>query len=108
MKYKSSLDTISKVVTIFSILLFLFLIYNGSLHYSAARDMSILIIIFGAIFFISYAFNSSEYLIENRILIIQRPLQSIKIPLSEITSADRLEKTGVLDFLRVFGIGGLL
>jgi hypothetical protein len=109
MTYKTSLDTLAKVVTI-SITILCAAIILG--QFSLIKDeggsipiyttVTLLVIYFG-----TFSFRPVSYRFTDEKLIIHRPLSNIAIPRNEIKSVEQLEKGKLSWSIRIFGVGGL-
>ncbi len=113
-KYKASLDLLAIVITLLVLGLFIFIgqfSVKGLL--SAKGDISVIIIqalvlfFLAATFFGCWFFAPSSYSVNDRFLIINRPVGNIKFPISSIKTIQQLNPGEMKAVIRTFGVGGL-
>jgi len=114
MEYKASLDTVAKIITAGTIVLFLFLGYRSvkvlMLSQGNATAMLIhggVLLLFIALLLGCYLFAPHYYRVENNNLIIVRPANNKIIKLSDIEVIRPVENSEMLGAIRTFGNGGL-
>ena len=114
-KYKASMDTVTKGLTIgVSILLLLsgfipFLSNNEFrfpelIHPSLVYVMPFSLII---ILILTYGFSPKGYAIEDRQLVIYRPFQNKYYSTENILKVSMIDRKELKNSLRIFGVGGL-
>jgi hypothetical protein len=115
--YTATLDTLSKILTIFVFLIFIgviivpliidpanFTFKDGRPWVSIASGIFFLVL-----FGIVYLYRVLRYELTDDELIIVRPINSVSIPLNSITGVTKLEKTELFPgTIRTFGNGGFL
>ena len=109
MKYKASLDNLSKVVTIGVTILFATIIIG---QYSLIKDEGKAIPIYTTvalllIYFIVFAFRPINYSITTENIIIHRLWKDVTISRTLIKSVELIDKEKLRWSLRTFGVGGL-
>lgn len=112
MKYKTSLNTLSLVITILVTTMLLYFAYisllvilNGQVNNQAKISYAFVLIISLGIIIISYLHSTHGYILEETQLVIKRPMGRIKIGYKDIVSIEKLNLTGAS--IRTFGNGGL-
>ena len=110
MTFKTSLDTLSKVVTIGISLLFIsiecgqILLLKENISNQGAW---VTICIFPFIYFITYLFRPLSYELNTTHLIIKRPIGNVSFQKENIVSVVKVEKEMLRGVIRTFGVGGL-
>jgi len=114
MEYKASLDTLAKIITIFVLLLFPFIIWtNWNLISSVPGSVTFILIhtlptiLFIAAIAIGYIYSTKKYIIRNGDLVIVRPVKEKRILISDIEEARLVEKGEMFGTIRTFGVGGM-
>ncbi|MBA3648848.1 MAG: hypothetical protein H0W62_09925 [Chitinophagales bacterium] len=112
MEYRASLDTLSRMITAGTILLFIILGY-GSVRSQDKNMVSnislysvIIIFLFLVIIIGSYLYSTEKYIVENGELVIKGPAKERRIRIADITEA-RLLESAETKMIRIFGVGGL-
>jgi hypothetical protein len=112
--YTASLDNLTKTISGFAILLFIWLtilpqiISNNTPSLNSNKNLISLgvgifvLIVFGFV----YMYRILRYELSDTELIIVRPYKSVHIPLNTISGIIKLEKTDLLGTIRTFGNGG--
>lgn len=109
MIFKATLDTTAKLVTIAITLLFLgislapYLLDNNTKHESS----SVVLLILGLTYGISYGLSPKSYEINQSNVIINRPLGNVILNRTQIKEILNLEKGQLSWSIRTFGVGGL-
>lgn len=114
MKFKASLDTMAKAITVFIILLFIYL-GQRSFHIimdSETDPTSFYLHVFILVFLIlvllgTWAFSPKGYEIRNGKLTIKRIIGDFDIGLHEIIGVKELTTEETKGTIRTFGVGGL-
>ena len=114
MKYKASLDTLSKGITIG---VFILLIAIGQI---SIRELIVvpeesaeilmhsgILLLFIVILLGSWLYAPQSYIIENKNLTIIRPIGKVSYRLSDIKQVRALAKSETKGTIRAFGVGGL-
>ena len=109
MTYKTSLDNMTKVITIVITILFAAIIVG---QFSIIKDEGKSVPIFttillSIIYFGTFSFRPISYKLTDDKLIIHRPLSDVKIDRTEIKNVEQLDKDKLSWVLRIFGVGGL-
>lgn len=109
MTYKTSLDSLSKIVTIGVTVLFAVIIVG---QYSIIKDAGRTTPIYTTvalllIYFIAFAFRPINYEVLTDKLIIHRTLSNVNIDRNQIASVELLDKEKIKWSIRTFGVGGL-
>ena len=109
MKYKTSLDNLSKGITVAVTILFAIIIVG---QYSIISDAGKAIPIYTTtalmlIYFLTFAFRPINYILTNDTLIVHRLLLNVKIDRTQIKSVELIDKEKIKTSLRTFGVGGL-
>ena len=114
MEYKASLDTLSKVITAGTFLLFVGVGYRSvKALLNANGDVTTILIHAAIILFltgvltVSFLFSPRSYKLTKDHLIINRPIGDIQIALSEIEEARAIQEGEMNSTVRTFGNGGL-
>ena len=109
MIYKTSWDTLTKIVTVAVTVLYIGIFLNIFMKESDLSQGSTYVI--GAILILSYgityAFRPIDYQVTPDQLIIRRPLKDVVIQRSDIAKIEALESDRLRWSLRTFGVGGL-
>ncbi|MCF0060267.1 PH domain-containing protein [Dyadobacter chenwenxiniae] len=109
MIYKTSWDTLTKIVTAGVTVLYTGIFLNIFINESDLSQGSTYVI--GAILILSYgityAFRPVDYRITADKLIIRRPLNEVVIQRSDIATVEAVESDRLRWSLRTFGVGGL-
>jgi len=112
--YTASLDKLSKIISVFAILLFIWLtilpqiISTNTPSLNSSKNLISLgvgifvLIVFGFV----YMYRILRYELSDTELIIVRPYKSLHIPLKTIAGVMKLEKADILGTIRTFGNGG--
>ena len=109
MTYKTSLDNVTKVITLGITILFAAIIIG---QYSIIKDATAsatpIYITVGLliIYFIVFAFRPVKYSLTADNLIVHRLFSNVKIERSEIKSVELVDKEKLSWSVRVFGVGG--
>ena len=109
MTYNTSLDNVTKAITIGITILFATIIIG---QYSIIKDatasatpiyttVGLLVI-----YFIAFAFRPIKYSLTNDNLIVHRLFSKVKIERSKIKSVELLDKEKLSWSIRIFGVGG--
>jgi hypothetical protein len=103
--FKSSFDTVSKIITGFVFLLLFYIGYTLFSNPQSSEAGLVCIAIVLIINFVAFFLNSGTFVVKSDCLVIYRAVGGIKIPFEDILS------TRVLDYgdsylIRIFGIGG--
>lgn len=110
MTFKTSLDSLSKVVTIGISLLFIsiecgqILLLKENISNQGAW---VTICIFPFIYFITYLFRPLSYELNTTHLIIKRPIGKVIFQKENIVSVVKIESKMLHGVIRTFGVGGL-
>ncbi len=109
MTYKTSLDSLAKVVTASITIIFAAIIVG---QISLIKDEGNAAPIFttvalALIYFGTFSFRPISYRLTQDKLIIQRPLSDIKMERNEIKSVEQLDKDKLSWTIRTFGVSGL-
>ncbi|MEO6405078.1 MAG: PH domain-containing protein [Ferruginibacter sp.] len=109
MTYKTSLDSLAKIVTASITIIFATIII---LQVSLIKDEGNAAPIFTTvalilIYFGSFSFRPVGYRLTKENLIIQRPLSDIKLKRNEIKSVEQIDKEKLSWTIRTFGVSGL-
>lgn len=109
MKFKTSLDTLAKVVTVAVTILFTTIIIGQLvLLLDSAKSVSVItIVIVVLIYLIVFLYRPISYKITEELLVIHRPLTYIKFYLKDIKHVELLDKSRLKGTIRTFGVGGL-
>lgn len=109
MKFKTSLDTLAKVVTVAVTILFTTIIIGQLvLLLDSAKSISVItIVILVLIYLIVFLYKPISYKITDDLLVIHRPLTDIKVDLKEIQNVEQVDKSSLSGTIRIFGVGGL-
>lgn len=114
MEYKASLDTLAKIITGGTIILFLFLGYRSVNILTVSQvDTTSILIHGGLLLFLiavilgGYLFAPQSYLVDSTDLTIVRPVNNKKIKLADITEISTIAEGGMTGTVRTFGVGGL-
>ena len=109
MTYKTSLDTLAKLVTAFITIIFVAIIVGQiSLITDSGKatpiftTVALLIIYFGA-----FSFRPINYRLTQDKLVIHRPLLDITMNRNEIKNVEQIEKDKLSWTFRTFGVSGL-
>jgi hypothetical protein len=107
MRYKASLDGTAKAITHCITVVFV-LIIAGQPMIDAFRSTSVYIaILLIGIYLITFACSPRAYSVNEREVVIHRPLTSHSIPRSQIASVEKLNEKQLGFLIRTFGVGGL-
>lgn len=109
MIYKTSMDNVTKGITIGLTILFAIIIIA---QYDIIKDTShtipnyttIALLIF---YFIAFAFRPISYEITGELLVVHRIFMAVKISKDSIKSVELIDKDKIRPALRTFGVGGL-
>ena len=114
MEYKASFDTLTKVITLGAIALFIVIGQKivTALLASQGDTKTILLqsgilLLFVIILVGSYLFSIQKYLIENNKLIIKRPIGERRISITNITEIRLVNEGDMAVTIKTFGNGGL-
>ncbi len=114
MEYKASLDTVAKIITAGTIILFLVIGARSIKVLTLAQGNTTAILIHSGILLLfialllgCYLFAPHYYRVENHNLIIVRPANNKTIKLSDIEEIRPVENNEMLGGIRTFGNGGL-
>jgi amino acid transporter len=114
MEYKASLDTVARIVTVVTIILFFVIGYRSikviTLLQSNKTSMLIyggLLLLFIVIIIGCFLFSPQYYKVDNTYLTIVRPAQNKMVKLTDIEEIRPLEKDEMSGVIRTFGVGGL-
>ncbi|SIN80277.1 PH domain-containing protein [Algoriphagus halophilus] len=114
MKFKASLDTLAKGITVFIILLFIylgqrsFLIIMDSETDTTSFYLHVFILVFLIlVLFGTWVFSPQGYEIGDGTLTIKRIIGNVHIRLPEIIEVKELSKEETRGTIRTFGVGGL-
>lgn len=107
MQYRASLDGASKLITGGILLMMAFLTYIDFFISRPPLLLSILLtVLFLGIIVGGYLYSPTGYILENRMLIIARPINKVSIALASITGARILMKGETGTLIRIKGSGG--
>jgi hypothetical protein len=109
MKFTASLDKLAKIITISSILIFIFTIAFPYFLQSPSEMgiEAILIPVFLLIiFFALFIFRPISYSITDQEVIIHRTWKDVKINRKDIQNVEKLGENVAQNTLRTFGVGG--
>ena len=114
MKYKASLDTLTKGITIG---VFVLLIVIGQISvralFTSQADTATILVHLGILLLLfiillgSWLYAPRFYTIANNILTINRPIGKVKIKLGDIKQVRLLTDNEMKGLIRTFGVGGL-
>jgi amino acid transporter len=114
MEYKASLDTVAKIVTAVTVILFFVIGYRSikvlMLLQSNKTSMLIyggLLLLFVVIIIGCFLFSPQYYKVDNNYLTIVRPVKNKTLKLNDIDNIRPLEKDEMNGAIRTFGVGGL-
>ncbi len=107
--YKTSFDTLTKIITAAITVLFALLIV---LHITLLKDVGkfapvLTVVLLVSIYLIAYLFHPVSYELTADKLIIKRPVSSLVIPRNTIKSTEQLSDGSLTGSIRTFGVGGL-
>jgi hypothetical protein len=109
MRFKTSLGTTAKIITI--VITILFIIIIGG-QYAFIKDAgkalpiytTVLVLI---IYFLAFAYRPITYSVESGKITVHRLVKNIEIAKSEILSVEQIDKKLIRLSIRTFGVGGL-
>lgn len=109
MIYKTSMDKVTKGITIGVTILFAVIIIA---QYNILKDTSHTIpnyttITLLILYFITFAFRPINYEITDELLIVHRIFKAVKISKNSIKSVELIDKDKIRPALRTFGVGGV-
>lgn len=114
MEYKTSLDTLAKIITIGIVILFIVIGHQSVKSLLVAKgDSSILLIHAGVLLLLvaiilgSWLYAPQSYTIDKTDLTINRPIGKVKISLADISQVRSVSDTEMRGTIRTFGVGGL-
>ena len=114
MEFKASLDIQAKVITGFTIVLFVAIgwrcaqdIMNRSTDLASVFGLGVPFLIFGAGLIITFLLAPQKYMLSHEELIIKRPLKDVVIKLSNIGQVYLVPENAIIFSLRTLGSGGL-
>lgn len=114
MEYKASFDTLSKVISVGVIILFVFIGMRSVKALLVAQGDTTTILIHSGILlflfatlFISYLYSTQHYLITDNEFIIKRPIGERKILIADIAEIRLVEQSDMTGTIRTFGNGGI-
>jgi hypothetical protein len=114
MKYKASMDMLSKAITTIIIIVFIFIGYFSVREIINAEEDTEIIIIHSSVILLfilvllgSWLFAPRSYAITGKVLIIERPVGDIEIPLNDILTVRAINRKKILGSIRLFGVSGL-
>ena len=108
MEYRASLDVPSKIITVVIFLLLGFIVYmNSSLRHISPWISVFSTFLFLIVYIVAFLYGPKKYIVKNGMLIIDRPVDKVKIPLSEIAEARLLVKGELGTLMRTGGSGGV-
>ena len=114
MKYNASLDILAKIITLVTILLFIWLGYVSIMKIAASpgntRQViahSVLIAFYVAVVAGCYLYAPGSYETTSDRLMISRPVRTIIIDRKDIIEARALDPKELTGLVRTFGVGGL-
>ncbi|MBM3413173.1 MAG: hypothetical protein FJY19_07325 [Bacteroidetes bacterium] len=109
MKFETSLDKLTKVITVISTILFAVVIVGFLSNNTLSNEPSVLIAI--SILPITYIgvllFRPISYSLSAHKLTVIRPLKNIEFKLKEIEKVELLDNAMLKGTIRTFGVGGL-
>jgi len=107
MQYRASLDTTAKLITGFTLALLAFISYRNWFIFAVPLWLKILIsVLFLALIIVSWIYAPQNYVLSNDNLIINRPVNKITVPYSQITQIREISKAELGTLIRVWGSGG--
>ena len=114
MEYKASLDTLAKIITASTVILFLFIGYRSVRALSVSHSDSITLLIHGGLLLILFVtllvcflYSPRSYKVDNVDLTIVRPANNKKIKLTDISEIRAIAEGEMTGTVRTFGDGGL-
>ncbi len=114
MQYKATLDLKSKIITGFVAVLFLaIIVYNFKLTDFKAEDptrttvLVLTTVLLVSIFIFCYLYRPLRYVVDNKKVIIKRPIKDLIINIDNIKDAFLPTKESMKWTFRTFGNGGL-
>ncbi len=109
MRFKASLDSLAKGITIGTSILFIVIIILQVVIFISNKSFPLLVIpiLLIVIYLITYFYRPVNYNITDTDLVIHRPLTDVIIPKKDIRNVIRLTKDQLKRTIRTFGNGGL-
>lgn len=114
MEYKSSLDTLAKIITIGVVILFFFVGQQSVKSLLVAKgDSSTILIHVGVLLLLvviiigSWLYAPKSYTVGKTDLTINRPIGKVNINLADISQVRSVSDTEMRGTIRTFGVGGL-
>lgn len=114
MEYKASLDTLAKIISAGTVILFLFIGYKSvQVLIISKGDPTAILIHGGVLLFLiavilgGYLFAPQTYTVDGTDLTIVRPMNNKKIKLTDITEIRTIAEGEMTGTIRTFGNGGL-
>lgn len=114
MEYKASLDTLAKIITGVTIIIFVLIgyisvkaIWVSEGNISTLLIHIIIILFFSSIILFSYLYAPKSYSVDDAQLIINRPISKVTITLSDIEEVREISNAEMTGAIRTFGVGGL-
>ena len=113
MIYKASLDSMTKVISLIVIFVFLFVAFKNAESLAGTPintkpdylSAGIILVMISALLF-GYLFSIKNYTLENGKLTINRPIGNKSINIAEITEVRPVHKDELSGSIRTFGNGG--
>ncbi|MDB5281149.1 MAG: hypothetical protein JWO06_224 [Bacteroidota bacterium] len=113
MEFKASLDTPTKVITIFTLALVgaaltssVVSIMNRDTSIKSAVGMTLIVLFVVAVLFLTFLISPQKYELTQNELIIKRPLSNVVIKIVDIASVGVIPNGEATFSLRTFGSGG--
>ena len=111
-EFSVSLDKRAKMFTALGVVLFIIIFYPIMTDPNAKanmKDISVILIVVLLVltYLIPYLFRPIKYVIDDKRLIIKRPLKPYEIELKEIKKIEPLNEEDLKGKIRVFGSGGV-